>query len=136
MLPSEVGDDACSLARRWVLDLALAKALVSLNRWASDRFASAGIRWAGLWVVSGFRTRAHQAQLNPDAPDSLHTRCPSLAVDLRMGASPPLGDLTPIWQLLGARWKLLGGRWGGDFSQADNNHFDLGVGVPRQGVPS
>ena len=65
------------------------------------------------------------------------TRCPSLAVDLSVGGVPNLPH-DSAFEWLGARWKMMGGRWGGDFSpgkdiygvnRAEQNHFDLGVGV-------
>jgi hypothetical protein len=45
-----------------------------------------------------------------------------------------VGDLpastTPreVWGALGGEWKrlILGARWGGDFTEPDVNHFDLG----------
>jgi len=137
MLPSKVGTDACSLERRWVLDPHLAKMLVSLAAWAHAEFARRGFRWPGITIISGHRSKVRQAQINPDAPDSLHTRCPSLAVDLSVGGVPNLPH-DSAFEWLGARWKMMGGRWGGDFSpgkdiygvnRAEQNHFDLGVGV-------
>lgn len=129
-LPEAIGDDACGLARRWVLDPTLAAMLVRLEAEARRQFDAGGIRWPGLRIISGFRTSEHQAQLNPAVTQSYHTRCPSLAADLRLGADPPVGDLTNIWAILGGIWELMGGRWGGRFQQADLNHFDLGAGVP------
>jgi len=109
----------------------------ALDRWAHDQLASKGFRWPGLYIVSGHRTEARQAEINPDAPASLHRRCPSLALDLRVGTVRGLSaDAT--WDWLGARWKMVGGRWGGDFSpgkgidgvnRREQNHFDLGIGV-------
>jgi len=117
----------------------LVQNLQSLEVWAVRTFnldaANLGIRWSGIYVISGHRSRESQAQVNPDAPSSLHTRCPSLAVDLRVGNVPGLGA-DAIWEWLGARWKWMGGRWGGDFTggqpginRAEQNHFDLGVGT-------
>ena len=137
MLPSKVGTDACSLARRWVLDPHLAEMLVSLEAWAHEQFAGYGLRWPGIQLISGHRSQVRQAQVNPDAPTSLHTRCPALAADLRVGGVPSLPG-GAVWEWLGARWKMMGGRWGGDFSpgkdidgvnRREQNHFDLGVGV-------
>jgi uncharacterized protein YcbK (DUF882 family) len=130
MLPERIGNDDCGLARRWILNLGLASMLVRLNGMAEERFASTGIRWPGLSIISGYRSRADQARINPDAPDSLHTRCPSLAVDLRVGAVRGV-EAPEVWQVLGSMWELLGGRWGGRFRDQDLNHFDLGVGTPR-----
>jgi len=116
------------LARRWTLDPFLAEDLVSLDRKAAVEFAAAGLRWPGLWIISGFRSRSTQAHLNPAAPDSLHTRCPSMAADLRVGNVQASITTREIWAWLGAHWQLMGNRWGGAFSQPDENHFDLGLG--------
>jgi len=105
--------------------------VVALERVASRQFAAAGVRWPGLWIISGYRSPAHQARVNPAVPNSLHVRCPSLAVDLRVGQVA--GMSTPeIWRFLGNVWRAMGGRWGGDFKDSqglpapDVNHFDLG----------
>ena len=137
MLPEAIGTDACLLEGRWVLDPHLAQMLVSLEAWAHQQFAGEGFRWPGIKIISGHRSQVRQASVNPDAPHSLHTRCPSLAVDLQVGSVPNLpGDA--LWEWLGGRWKMMGGRWGGDFSpgkgidgvnRREQNHFDLGVGV-------
>jgi len=112
-----------------------------LDRWADREIARAGLRWPGLWIISGWRSTTRQAEINPNSPDSLHTRCPSLAAGLRGGHLPEFGGQNAIWELLGGRWKLVGGRWGGDFTgppgfkdisginRREQNHFDLGVGV-------
>jgi len=126
--PEPIGDDACGLARRWILDPTLAEMLVRLEAKARAEFDALGIRWPGLRIISGFRSSEHQAQLNPAVTQSYHTRCPSLAADLRLGADPPVGDLSNIWAIIGGMWELMGGRWGGRFSTPDPNHFDLGVG--------
>lgn len=128
--PTRVSVDACVLQRRYLLDPHLLRMVKALDRWAEDQFARKGIRWPGLVIISGWRSREFQAHLNPDAPNSLHTRCPSLAVDLRVGhvAASIVGDF--VWDWLGARWAMMGGRWGGRFSRRDENHFDLGVGHP------
>ena len=138
MLPSPVGDDACSLARRWFLDPHLAEMLVSLEAWGHSQFAGSWFHWPGIKVISGYRSNIRQAQVNPDAPRSLHTRCPALAVDLQLGGIPLISN-NALWELVGGRWKIMGGRWGGDFSgpgrgidgvnRREQNHFDLGVGV-------
>lgn len=114
------------LARRWILATHLVSMLQDLDRWADSRFTGVGLRWPGLTIISGYRSREEQVALNPDAPHSLHTRCPSLAVDLRVGTveASVVGD--SVWNWLGARWQLMGGRWGGRFSVRDENHFDLG----------
>ena len=138
MLDEDIGTDACSLARRWVLEPALARGLVALAAWTKEKFASQGLRGPVLRIHSGYRSPARQAIVNPAAPHSLHTRCPSMAADLRLGGLDP--RLTPpeVWAILGSRWRLTtGGRWGGNFKDADSdpsqpinikemNHFDLG----------
>jgi hypothetical protein len=116
------------LSRRWVLDPTLAQMLVALEAWATREAAGAGFRWPGIQILSGYRSFARQAQVNPAAPNSLHTRCPSMAADLRLGSFTGVSE-GPIWDWLGAKWMLMGGRWGGMFhSGRDENHFDLGVG--------
>ncbi len=129
-LPDRVDRDACVLQRRWILDPHLVQMLQDLDRWADEQIARTGLRWPGLYIISGHRTLQSQADTNPDAPNSLHIRCPSLAADLRVGDVPAslVGD--SVWDWLGARWMLVGGRWGGRFSVRDENHFDLGVGIP------
>jgi len=100
--------------------------LQGLDRWAVGEFARLGLRWPGLFIISGNRSQTLQTQINPDAPDSLHLRCPSLAADLRVGNVPASVVGESVWNWLGARWMLVGGRWGGSFSIKDENHFDLG----------
>lgn len=131
MLAEPVGDDDCSLARRWVLEPGLAAMLVAMEGLTRRQFAAAGVRWPGLWIISGYRSPADQARVNPALKNSLHVRCPSLAVDLRVGQVA--GMSTPeIWRSLGNVWRAMGGRWGGDFKDSqglpapDVNHFDLG----------
>jgi len=111
--------------------------LVSLEAWADREIARTGLRWPGIKIISGYRSQERQASLNPNAPDSLHTRCPALAADLQVGAIPGNFTQNAIWELLGGRWKLMGGRWGGNFSpgkgidgvnRREQNHFDLGFG--------
>ena len=126
LLSEPVGTDACRLARRWILDSTLARRLVALDRDLAIEFAAAGIRWPGLWILSGGRSEARQMQVNPAAPNSLHTRCPSLAADLRLGGVPASLTEDLVWNAIGTRWELLGGRWGGRFDPPDPNHFDLG----------
>jgi len=123
------------LARRWILDPTLVSMLQALDEWARRNFdagfAGLGIRWPGLYIISGWRSEQSQAHENPDAPNSLHLRCPSLAVDLRVANISASLTTDAIWDWLGARWALMGGRWGGRFSRRDENHFDLGVGFPE-----
>ena len=108
--------------------------LKSLDEWArrefDKAFATFGVRWPGIFIISGHRSAQGQASINPDAPASLHTRCPSLAADLRVGNVPASISADALWDWLGARWAMMGGRWGGRFSTRDENHFDLGVGFP------
>ncbi len=122
---SPVGDDSCSLSRRWVLDPTLADMLVRLDVWAVGQFSAQGFRWPGLFIISGFRSQVLQAEINPLAPDSLHTRCPSLAADLRLGDVPASLTTVELWAFLADGWRRLGGRWGGFFTPPDYNHFDL-----------
>ena len=124
-MSSRVGTDPCSLSRRWVLNPTLAGMLIQLDQIAAREVPPAGFRWPGLFIISGHRSRSLQAVVNPLAPQSLHTRCPSLAADLRVGDLP--ASLTPfaLWALLGRIWGTLGGRWGGRFSPPDPNHFDI-----------
>jgi len=120
-----VSDDSCGLSRRWVLDPTLAELLVRLDGETRRVFSTAGFRWPGLFVISGFRSRFLQAEINPLAPASLHTRCPSLAADLRVGDQPASITTPEIWAVVGTLWRQMGGRWGGDFSPPDYNHFDF-----------
>jgi len=109
--------------------------LVRLDEKMSRAFSAQGFRWPGLRIVSGFRSRLLQADLNPLAPDSLHTRCPSLAADLQVGDVPASLTTLEMWAKIGFEWAKLGGRWGGRFSPPDNHHFDVptldirGIGV-------
>ena len=120
-----VGDDPCVLARRWVLAPALATLLIRLDGMAARDFSAQGFRWPGLWIISGYRSPQLQARVNPSVTKSLHTLCPSLAADLRVGDLPASITTDEIWRFLGERWELLGGRWGGRFTPPDVNHFDL-----------
>jgi len=125
------GVDACVLANRLKLDIALAVMVTELENWARGEFARKDFPgfWPGLSIVS--------AQRDWGAPGSLHKRCPAEAVDLRIGDMGKLPGEVPIWTWLGARWKQMGGRWGGDFrtdaidriNREEMNHFDTGVGV-------
>ena len=103
----------------------MAGMVVQLDQWAAGQFSAQGLRWPGLFIISGFRSRILQAEVNPLAPGSLHTKCPSLAVDLRMGDLPATLTTPEMWAFLGEGWRRLGGRWGGFFSPPDYNHFDL-----------
>ena len=112
-IPQRVGADSCDISRRWLLDPTLVSMLQTLDGWANAESARKGIRWPGLFIISGHRTQKMQAYENPDAPNSLHLRCPALAVDLRVGGTAASVTSDPIWNWLGARWRLMGGRWGG-----------------------
>jgi len=125
-----IGRDPCSLARRWILDRKLSEMLVDLDRWAAEQFKDSRYGWPGLSIISGHRSHAAQAEINPDAPGSLHTRCPSMAADLRVGTINAALPSVAIWQWLGVHWKGMGGRWGGFFGVKDENHFDLGIEHP------
>ena len=122
---SRVGTDGCSLSRRWILNPTLADMLVQLDELAEREVSAQGFRWPGLSIISGYRSFEFQAVLNPLAPNSLHTRCPSLAADLRVGDFPASVTPPTLWALLGRIWSSLGGRWGGTFTPPDSNHFDL-----------
>ena len=111
----------------------MASMVVELERVAQDGFAAAGIHWPGLWIISGHRSKADQARINPSVSQSFHTYCPALAVDLRVGNIAASITENEVWELLGDIWKDMGGRWGGDFRTPDMNHFDYGyMGPPTQ----
>ena len=124
-----IENDLCGISRRWVLDPTLAGMLVRTEAWVERIFSAEGLRWPGLYIISGYRTAQQQAEINPDNPQSLHVRCPSLAVDLRVGDVPASVTPLDIWQIVGNAWRAQGGRWGGDFPKPDVNHFDLGYAV-------
>jgi len=100
-----------------------------MEAWARCNLSASAFRWPGLFVISGHRSEALQAQLNSPAENSLHTLRPSLAADLRVGDLPASTTPWEIWAALGNWWKhhVNGGRWGGDFSTPDPNHFDTGL---------
>ena len=123
MPSSRIGDDYCSISREWRIRPSLARRLIDLNARAEAVFSAEGLRWPGLWIISGYRSPRMQAQVNPSNPASLHSECPALAVDLRVG-NIPASITTGFWPLLGNIWKSLGGRWGGDFPTPDPNHFE------------
>ena len=95
--------------------------LVRLEQQASGEM---GRYWPGLYIISGYRTPARNAEVG-GAPNSFHTFCPSLAADLRVGSVQGLGS-DEVWAVLGGMWRLMGGKWGGTFSTPDLNHFDIG----------
>lgn len=119
--------DPCSLAKRWVLDVRLAQDLFVLDQFAAKQFSARGIRFERLTVISGRRSPKTQIIVNPNAPNSLHTYCPSLAVDLRVGSAPASKTSPAIWFQLGQWWEMMGHRWGGRFRPPDLNHFDMAV---------
>ncbi len=89
--------------------------------------ATKGFRWEGFFIISGHRTAEGQFTVNPLAPRSLHTYCPSLAVDLRLAARGEALEEFQIYRFLGQHWEKMGNRWGGRFSTPDPNHFDTGL---------
>lgn len=119
MRSEPVNGDDCGLSRRWLLDPTLAHMLVSVEAEAERIFSAQGIRWPGLYVISGFRTQAEQVEVNPDFPNSLHRRCPALAVDLRVG-DLPASTTENFWPFIARLWRERGGSWGG---LNDPNHF-------------
>jgi len=122
---SPVGRDPCSLQRRWLIRADLARDLVRLDQWADDAFSSRGVRWPGLTIISGYRSLQRQLEVNPSVPNSLHTRCPALAVDLILGGIdlPPFDQPTFDW--LGHKWISMWNTWGGKFDPPDINHFAM-----------
>ena len=96
-----------------------------MDETAAAAFSAEGLRWPGIWIISGFRSPSEQARINPLAPRSKHTRCPAVAADLRVGNLPASTTPVDLWRFLGQIWKGLGGRWGGDFTPVDLNHFEL-----------
>lgn len=126
MLPEAIHGDACSLAGRWILSPILAGGLVLLERRAQERFASRSLSWPGLWIISGQRSLADQARLNPNVKDSLHVRCPALAADLRVGSLAGF-PRDALLDFAGGLWMAMGFRWGGLFRDFPNRaHFDIG----------
>jgi len=98
--------------------------VIDLDVRAAQEFSTQGLRWPGLYIISGYRSPTVQSRVNPSAPASKHTRCPSMAIDLRVGdVAASVTDPT-IWHFLGRLWKKLGGRWGGSFRAQDLNHFE------------
>jgi len=118
-------DEVCSLSRRWLLEPTLARMLIATDQTMAEVFSSEGIPWPGLFIISGFRSKAEQAEVNPSNPNSFHTCCPSLAADLRVGDLPASVTTPELWSQVGIVFKRKGGRWGGDFNPPDYNHFDI-----------
>ena len=125
MESTRVTKDFCSLSRRWSISPVLAQMVVELDARATAIYAAQGLRWPGLFVISGFRTKKQQADINPFAPNSKHRKCPAMAVDLRVGDFYASTTDPIIWARLGQEWQKMGGRWGGVFSTPDWNHFDI-----------
>jgi len=121
LLPSRVGSDVCLLADRWTLDYGLAAMFVRLEHQAAREM---GRYWPGLYIISGQRDPAHNADVG-GVPGSFHTACPSLAGDLRVGRVAGLAS-NEVMAILGGMWRLMGGRWGGTFRDPSPNHFDIG----------
>ena len=138
MTPERVTDDACGISRRWLLAPHVAESVVSVNREMGSLFSAQGIRWPGLTIISGYRSSQKQAQVNPAVTKSWHSRCPALAVDLRVGDAPASTTPVELWATIAHQFKKRGARWGGDFKHAGSgpnkreaNHFDWpGVTVP------
>lgn len=127
MINERITPDWCGLAERWTLDPRLAEDLLLLDQWSAAELSAEGVRWAGLYIISGYRSPSVQIIVNPSAPRSLHTYCPSLAADLRVANEPAFHTLIQTWYALGQRWEFMGHRWGGRFRPPDLNHFDLGI---------
>lgn len=127
--PQELANEiACEIRQRWkVVDtLAIRAALILLGApsWVGR----------GATIVSGFRSRAKQAELEqegrPTAPfnRSTHTSCPATGLDFSLGAMPSRQAIRRFGVLVEA----VGLRWGGgspvgeDGIPSDWNHVDLG----------
>jgi len=123
------GNDSLCLQRQWNISADLADKLIRAEDLAAQSFSSEGLCWPGVWIISGHRTREEQAEINPDFPNSLHRRDPSVAVDILLGNLPgPEND--PLLAHFAIFWKALFGRWGFDaYGPAEQNHFDLGTSL-------
>jgi len=122
--------DACSLSRRWLLEPIIARALVETEAVAQRSFAAQGIRWPGIFIISGHRTAAQQKEANPSNPVSHHRCCPSLAVDLRVGDLPASTTPTPFFEFIARAMEVYGIKWGGSFQDPfegffERNHYYL-----------
>jgi len=134
---TRVGNDPCVLEETFLLDPQLARNVVALERMAEERFRAPGQPfWPGLFVISGQRSEQKNRDVG-GSPNSLHMRCPSLAVDLRVGSLGGRGS-PEVWAILGGMWEFNGwGRWGGRFgirpgtlptiNEREMNHFDTGA---------
>ncbi len=124
----EIARDPCGMVRRWALSPLLASMLLALDGWACGVFSSKGIRWPGLFIVSGYRAQPVVSAFQPALPAAIksrHRRLPSLAADLRVGHVKATQTPIEVWTFLGLHWERQGGRWGGNFRKPDPNHFDI-----------
>lgn len=124
------GADSCSLQRRWLIDPTLAMALVETEAVAERIFAAEGVRWPGIFILSGHRTKAQQADANPSQPSSHHRCCPSLAVDLRVGDIPASVTPPQFFKFIADAMAVHGVKWGGDvpdefLALLEQNHYYL-----------
>jgi len=125
-----VDGDACSLSRRWLLEPVIAVALVETETVAQGIFASQGLRWPGIFIISGHRTQAQQEEANPSNPSSHHRCCPSLAVDIRIGDLPASVTPRPFFKFIADALAIHGIKWGGDLEDEflallEQNHYFL-----------
>lgn len=121
---------------RTKITLELATMLVALESWASVTIVNAAVRyslpyfiWPGIFIISAQRSIEHNRNVG-GVEGSLHTLCPSPAVDIRVGAVATGDAANPMLDWLGARWMQMGGRWGGLFTDHPNKgHLDLGPAI-------
>jgi len=118
------------LSRRWLLEPVIAVALVETEAVAQGLFASQGLRWPGIYIISGHRTRSQQEEANPANPSSHHRCCPSLAVDLRVGDIPASVTPPQFFKFIADALAVHGIKWGGDvpdefLALLEQNHYYL-----------
>jgi len=108
----------------------VAQALMEAEAVAERAFAAEGVRWPGIFILSGHRTKTEQAEVNPASPESHHRCCPSLAVDLRVGDLP--ASITPpqFFRFIAGALATYNIRWGGDspdefVALLEQNHYYL-----------
>lgn len=112
--------DVCDLSQRWGVDPAVMERV-----WLSAQDFTSETR-RRVWIISGYRTQAKQAQLRkagrPTAPDALstHLTCPATGVDLSFG----FGMTVTEKQIWGRILFMNGLRWGGN-SRLDSNNIPL-----------